>query len=334
MRDWNRHTNFRMLLIGLVTVLVGLLMGCSDDHDQDAALKNELKLVSYTRTSEPFTVGEDFSPAGLFLVEDGQATQYSKFVYRRNLWLSSLEVTAAHHYAIYGYAPADAVTATLSNESLSGATLTFSNLPAVSSEDICFVVGVQNYAEENAEKNIPLGQFAYTGGNFANLLMDHIYASVCFQMSLGEEYAQLRSVKIRKMELQTSYSTATATIVLASNTTGSNPVQSINYGNMEGTEKNAAFFESTEGVELTAAAITEATCCFVPNLGNDLTVVTTYDVYDKKGNKVSERTVPNKVPSLNATRGQRVKLNLTVAPSYLYQLSDDDLNNPPIRVTN
>lgn len=323
-----------MLLTGLVMVLVGLLMGCSNDHDQDAESKSELKLVSYTRTSVPFTAGDDFSPAGLFLVENGQATQYAKFVYRRNLWLSSLEVTDNRSYALYGYAPADAVTATLSDESLSGATLTFSNLPAVSSEDICFVVGVQSYAEENAEKNIPLGQFAYTGGNFANLLMDHIYASVCFQMSLGTEYAQLRSIKIRKMELQTSHSTATATIVLASNTTGSNPVQSATYNNLSGTERSSVFFESTEGVELDAAELTEATCCFVPDLGNDLTVVTTYDVYDKKENKVSERTVSNKVPNLNATRGQRVKLKLTVAPSYLYQLSDDDLNNPPIRITN
>jgi hypothetical protein len=328
-----------MLLTGLLTVLVGLLMGCSNDQDQDAEPKSELKLVSYTRISESSTVGEDFSPARLFLV-GGQTTKDAKFVYRRNLekprWLSSLEdVMSGNSYAIYGYAPADAATATLSNESLSGATLTFSNLPAVSSEDICFVVGVQSYTEENTAKNIPLGQFAYTGGNFANLLMDHIYASVCFQMSLGAEYAQLRSIKIRKMELQTGhYSTATATIKLASNTIGNSPVQSAIYSDLSGTERGSVFFESTEGIELDAAELKEATCCFVPDLGNDLMVVTTYDVYDKKGNKVSERTVPNKVPNLNATRGQRVKLKLTVAPSYLYQLSDDDLNNPPIRVTN
>lgn len=323
-----------MLLTGLVTVLVGLLMGCSNDHDQDAESKSELKLVSYTRTSAPFTAGDDFSPAGLFLVENGQATKYAKFVYRRNLWLSSLEVKENRSYALYGYAPADAVTATLSDESLLGATLTFSNLPAVSSEDICFVVGVQSYAEENAEKNIPLGQFAYTGGNFANLLMDHIYASVCFQMSLGTEYAQLRSIKIRKMELQTSLSTTTATIVLASNTTGSNPVQSATYNNLSGTERSSVFFERTEGVELDATTLTEATCCFVPTIGNSLKLVTTYDVYDKEGHKVSERTATNVLPSLSATRGQRVTLALTIAPTYLYQLSDDDLNNPPIRITN
>ena len=321
-----------MLLTGLVTVLIGLLMGCSSDHDQDAEPKSEFKLVSYTRINETFT-GGDFSPARLFLV-DGQETEDAKFVYRQNHWLSSLEVTPGHSYAIYGYAPANAVTATLSNESLSGATLTFSSLPTVSSEDLCFVAGVQTYEDVNTGKNIPLGKFVYTGGNYANLLMDHIYASVCFQMSLGAEYAQLRSIKIRKMELQTSRSTATVTIELESNGEGSNPVQSATYSNFSGTERSFTFMESIEGIELDDEDLTEATCYFVPSLGNDLTVVTTYDVYDKEGNRLSERTSTNKLPNLNAIRGQRVNLKFTVAPSYLYQLSDADLDNPTFTVAN
>ena len=134
------------------------------------------------------------------------------------------------------------------------------------------------------------------------------------------------------MELQTTSATATATIVLASNTSGNDPVQSVTYSNMEGTARTATFFESTAGVELSATTLKEASCCFVPDLSNNLKLVTTYDVYDKKGNKVSERTVTNKLPNLGATRGQRVKLSLTIAPTYLLQLSDDDLNNPPIRI--
>ena len=334
MREWNRHIRYRMLLPGLMMVLVGMLMACSDDHDQDAEPKSELHLISCTRSSVPFTVSDDFSPVGLYLVEAGQATQYARFVYRQNLWRSSLIVTNTHPYALYGYAPVDAVTAALSGESLTGATLTFSNLPTVSSQDVCFVVGVQDFEDENTEKNIPLGQFAYTGGHKAHLLMDHIYASVCFQMSIGEEYAQLRDIKIRKLELQTTNATATATIVLKSNDTKESPVQSVTYDNVEGTERSDAFFESTEGVEIDDLELTKASCCFVPDNSNNLTLVTTYDVYDKKGNKVSERTVSNKLPDLNAARGQRVKLSLTIAPTYLLQLSDDDLNNPPIRIEN
>lgn len=336
-----------MLLTGLVTVLIGLLMGCSNDHDQDVEPKSELKLVSYTRISEPFTVGEDFSPARLFLV-GGQAKQDSKFIYRQNLWLSSLEVTANQSYAIYGYAPADAVSADItSGTDAETMIMTFTNLPTVSTQDICFVVGVQQLTDVNDTKDILLGRFSFTGkseGNYVNVLMDHIYASVCFQMSLGAEYAQLRRIKIRKMELQTSHSIATATIALASNTEGSNPVQSATYSNLSGTERSFTFMESIEGIELDDENLTEATCCFVPDLGNpdpenpdlgnDLTVVTTYDVYDKEGNRLSERTATNKLPNLNATRGQRVNLKFTVAPSYLYQLSDDDLKNPPIRITN
>lgn len=322
-----------MLLTGLVTVLVELLMGCSNDHDQDAEPKSELKLVSYTRISGAMTVTDEYSPVGVFVV--GEGTQYGNFFYRQYngqyIWRSSLVLTPSD-YAIYGYAPADAVTASLSDQSLAGATLTFSKLPVVSSEDICFVVGVQQLTSTSSEKDIPLGQFTLSGGNNANLLMDHIYASVCFQMSIGEEYAQLRGIKIRKLELQTTNATATATVKLVSNTSGSDPVQSVTYSNLEGTERTAAFFESTAGVELSSTTLTEASCCFIPSLSNNLKVVTTYDVYDKKGNKVSERTVTNKLPNLNAARGQRVKLNLTIAPTYLLQLSDDDLNNPPIRV--
>ena len=213
--------------------------------------------------------------------------------------------------------------------------MTFTNLPSVSSQDICFVVGVQHMTEATGTKDIKLGQFAFTGvqdHNFINLQMDHIYAAVCFQMTIGTEYAQLRSIKIRKMELQTTNATATATVVLEANTINASPVQSATYTDLTGTQSSATFFDSTEGVELDATTLTEATCCFVPSLSNSLKLVTTYDVYDKKGNKVSERTATNALPNLNASRGQRVTLALTIAPTYLYQLSDDDLDNPPIKV--
>ena len=336
------HTYNKMWLAGLMAVLCNLFIACTNDdgEDMDRVLGNELSMVSFTRSSLLMAVTEDYSPLGVFLVDgDGiTPTQSGRFIYKsnENIWRSKLEVTSNHNYAIYGYAPADAVVATISNASLTGATLTFTNLPAVSSQDICFVVGVQQLETTATPKDIPMGSFSFLGKgqdqNYANLLMDHVYAAACFQMSIGADYAQLRSIKIRKMELQTTNATATATIVLASNTTGTSPVQSATYSNLLGTQSSAIFFDSTEGVELDATTLTEATCCFVPTLGNSLKLVTTYDVYDKKGNKVSERTATNALPNLNAARGQRVKLAMTIAPTYLYQLSDDDLDNPPIKV--
>jgi hypothetical protein len=80
--------------------------------------------------------------------------------------------------------------------------------------------------------------------------------------------------------------------------------------------------------------VKEATCCFVPDLDNELMLVTTYDVYDRNGNKISERTATNDLPPLNVARGQRVTLSLTIEPTYLYVLSDPDLDNPTVNVSN
>lgn len=336
----NKRITYRILLF--MTAL--LVMACTNDPQEESMEPgNRLGMVAMTRSIEPFTVTDDYSPIGVFLVDVSEPvpeTQSGRFVYRsgENLWKSSIEVTPNHNYAIYGYAPADAVTATISTEPLDGATLTsltFTNLPAVSSQDICFVVGVQQLETTATPKDIPLGSFSFTGksaDNYANLLMDHVYAAVCFQMTIGAEYSQLRSIKIRKLELQTTKATATATVVLASNTTNKSPVQSATYTDLTGTQSSAIFFDDTEGVALDATTLTEATCCFVPGLASELKLITTYDVYDKEENKVSERTATNKLPNLNAARGQRVKLTLKVEPTYLYVLSDPDLDNPTIEV--
>lgn len=62
-------------------------------------------------------------------------------------------------------------------------------------------------------------------------------------------------------------------------------------------------------------------------LKNDLYLVSTYDVYDKKGNLTRENcTATNKLPSSKTNIGIGVQdsITLTVNPSYLYVLSDPD----------
>ena len=165
--------------------------------------------------------------------------------------------------------------------------------------------------------------------------MDHVYASVCFTMAIDEEYAALRSIKIKKMELRSTQNTTTATITLTPNNTGADPVQSVTYSSATGSSCSATFFESKVGDELTTFDTDKAkeyTCCFLPGLSNALTLVTTYDVYDRKGNKIDERTASNKLPALTALRGDRVTINLTVAPTYLGVLSDPDFDNPTITI--
>lgn len=321
-------------------MLLLLLTACSsDDHEEGTQLtEGDVTLVSFTRaTWSPELAQEEYSSIGVFLV--GSDTQSGQFHYRQydNRWHSNIDVVSGQNYSLYGYAPADAVTAVISEESAAGATMTF-DLPSVSSQDICFVVGVQHMTEATAAKDIKLGQFAFTGGlqdhNFINLQMDHLYAGLCFQMTINSDYALLRSIKIKKMELQTSSSITATTVKLVANDSGTNPVSEVSYGTSTGEQRSVTFFKSTDGEALSADAVKEAMCCFVPTLGNGLTLVTTYDVYDRKGNKIAERTASNKLPDLNASRGEFVTLLLTVNPTYLGVLSDPDLDNPPIQIEN
>ena len=65
-----------------------------------------------------------------------------------------------------------------------------------------------------------------------------------------------------------------------------------------------------------------------------LTMTTTYDVYDIKGQNLGERTSVNKI-EFNVAEikpGQEKKLTLTVKPTYLYILSDEDLDSPVITI--
>ena len=48
--------------------------------------------------------------------------------------------------------------------------------------------------------------------------------------------------------------------------------------------------------------------------------------------QIAERTTPNKLRNLNTVRGQRVTLNLNIAPTYLGVLSEPDLDNPTIKI--
>ncbi len=338
MRYGNTPVMLKPLLAMLLIVMSGLLAACSNDDVREKG--DNLQLVAFTRTGEssPVTVTTDYSPIKLFLVSSEEVESGNfNYIENDNIWKSNVEVNSGRNYAIYGYAPATAATGTLSNASLTGATLTLTNVAAVTAKDVCVVIGVQQLDALTDAKNIVMGKFGFQGksqgANYVNLLMDHVLSSVRFEMTIDANYAQLRSIKLKKMELKsTKGSLDNITVTLAANNSGTNPISNIVYGSLTATGSHAVFFDETAGVELNDAKATAATCCFAPGASNDLSLTTTYEVYDRHNNDIGERTVTNKLPNLDATRGQRVVVKLTVAPTYLGVLSDKDLDNPTIKI--
>ena len=348
MRYRKEHICSVMLITLLLIVVGGLLTSCSNDDTQESK-STSLQIMGFTRSGDPTQSYEgkgDYSPINLFLV-DGETQKQGSARYNGSEWrisgFTNEDIGTSHTYSLYGFAPAEAIGSSLT-VGAENTTLTLTSLPAVNAKDVCFIVGLQRIEDVNTPKGSwddYEGNFSFTTGSTAEtknllyLLMDHVYASVCFTMAIDEEYAALRSIKIKKMELRSTQNTTTATITLTPNNTGADPVQSVTYSSATGSSSSATFFESKVGDELTTFDTDKAkeyTCCFLPGLSNALTLVTTYDVYDRKGNKIDERTASNKLPALTALRGDRVTINLTVAPTYLGVLSDPDLDNPTITI--
>ena len=350
MRYRKEHICSVMLIALLLIVVGGLLTSCSNDDTQESK-STSLQIMGFTRSGDPTQSYEgkgDYSPINLFLVDgETQKQKQGSARYNGSEWrisgFTNEDIGTSHTYSLYGFAPAEAIVSSLT-VGAENTTLTLTGLPAVNAKDVCFIVGLQRTENQDTPKGSwddYEGNFSFTTGSTAEtknllyLLMDHVYASVCFTMAIDEEYAALRSIKIKKMELRSTQNTTTATITLTPNNTGADPVQSVTYSSATGSSCSATFFESKVGDELTTFDTDKAkeyTCCFLPGLSNALTLVTTYDVYDRKGNKIDERTASNKLPALTALRGDRVTINLTVAPTYLGVLSDPDLDNPTITI--
>ena len=271
----------------------------------------------------------------MYLAEDDTRLTEKLLKYDGAKWHAYFSVVKDKTYAVYGYLPKlEGVTSTLAKtvDDEDKATLTISGMKPITTDDICIITGVKETDEGLKEGNLSWKQVIDGDDYYIYMLLNHLYASVTFSIKVDAEYATLRTIKLKSMKLQTNSSSVSAAISLTHNTTGEVPITSVTY-TPTGSSSEAVFFSDDEGEALSATVAKEFNTCFAPTLSNNLTLVSTYDVYDRYGNLIRENcTATNKIPNLEAHRGERVQLNLTVNPSYLYVLSDPDLDNPTITV--
>jgi hypothetical protein len=218
------------------------------------------------------------------------------------------------------------MSSSLSSVTSDGATLTINGIKPVTADDICIITGVKE-----TDTGLKEGWFHWSMANandnfYMYLLMDHLYASVKFSLIVSEEYAQLRTIKLKTMTLSVNKASVNAAVTLH-NTEGTSPITSVTY-TLTGDNCAAEIFNDAEGQALSSTTPIAVSACFVPTLSSDLTLFSTYDVYDSKGNLIRANCeATNKIPNLEASRGQRVQLNMKVDPTYLYVMSDKDLDN-------
>ena len=347
--------------IGILLIATAILLNaCSSDDSgaqtdsmDHASTGKTVQLVSYISPLVEKELSHRAAPSGfseytpdkatsmgiyMLLTEDWASPKEEIIRYNTttNKWQSNFELIAEKSYTVYGYMPkTEGMTSSLTKTTADAATLTITGMKAITTDDICIITGVKVKDEGLKE-----GQFSWntpTTGNqtfYINILMDHLYAAAQFRLKIDAEYAALRTIKLKTMTLRTDYGSVIATITLTHNTTGVSPVSSVAYTASVSSDA-VVIFNSDAGEALKTTESLDINACFAPTLSNNLTLVTTYDVYDSKDNLIRQNcTATNKLPNLDATRGQKVQVNMTVNPTYLYVLSAPDLDNPTITIGN
>ena len=278
-----------------------------------------------------------------------------------------------NNYLIYGFMPIDAENVSISLLSTNtnykaGATMSINGLKVLTQTDPCVIVGVGKLETSTSDVTLKWGTFDFTFKegtsdviDYMSILLDHIYSRYHFQVKIDADYAQLRSIKITKMTLEAlndagtqTLGTVNATVNLQTNATNSNPISSVTYGRNAGTRLVTLFDKATttntdynEGIVLdkTKTDFQEAGFCLAPGDQRWFRLTTVYEVYnrsDKENKLIRTNTVINTFNTANFKEKKITNTNpglyhtiqIIVNPTYLYVLSDSDLDNPPFVINN
>lgn len=379
-----RKEKLHSWILGLMNLMGFMgLMGCSNEDGSQESEPVTMELMSYvtgfeevSRANNPVTRAwippSDYSlyggselPISVFFTQADAGSYEEEFFYKSiGKWrMSKTDLTSGNYY-LYGYVPHEpSIISTVSvlgegKTFADGAVLTLRNVPTVSSEDICVVIGAKNgkddYKADPADYSVTglqRGDFEYvaTGGegnNYVYLLFDHLFSALRVRMRVEGTYNNLRTIKLKELRMQTSAGGVPTkkktqiTVTLNKNTDGDDPVSSVVFApDASSDNSDGAVVEWNNGIELTNE--------YQPFQGHlmpfgvtDITLVSTYDVYDKQGNKVRENCEAKNTINIadlfsgqtETLRGRRYTINMTINPTYLYVLSEPDLNNPTAEV--
>lgn len=328
--------NMKHLQYILMMTVIVLLAACSHDEaevPQQPVVEEPdapLWMAHVTRS----TPGDPEYHDIRFFVTYGTTATEGLFKYEGSSWTTQLKLKSGQRaYQLYGYMPDNAAAApSLSDFSENGAVLHIQQLSPIAAQDFCIVTGVRQAANETDETAAVRGAFSFDYDsqreNYINLFLDHLYSHIIFNMRVGEEYNTVRTIRIKNMKLQVAdISHYNVDVTLTKDVGISSVAHSI------ASTGTPVMTIRDEEITLTTTSTTVCSGYIIPTttLFNKLSLVIEYDIYDKRGNKLAERTATNslKTPLEELQRGEERTLQINIDPSYLYDLS---LNDPPIVV--
>lgn len=269
-------------------------------------------------------------------------------------WQSNITITDAgldNHYLIYGFMPIDAENVSISPLSTNyniGASMSIKGLKVLTQTDPCVIVGVGRQETNTSNVTLKWGTFDFTFKtgtdvvDYMSILLDHIYSRYHFQVKIDVDYAQLRTIKITKMTLEAlsddgtqTVGTVNARVNIQTNTTNTNPISSVTFTRNAGT-RSVTFFENTTTPLSLTTSYQDAGFCLAPGDQRWFRLTTVYEVYNRDNKHIRTNTATNTFDTANFKEHKITNTNpgldhtiqIIVNPTYLYVLSDSDLDNP------
>ena len=323
--------------------------------------ENQLVTRSWTPASPYQLYGESDKSIGIAFTQNGVGPLKGHFFKSSGKWRTNIkdgDIIAQQTYYLYGYVPhlsgmkfeiTDRAGANTNYSA--GAKISLTDVPAIMPSDLCVTIGAKHGSNAETPAGLRAGDFAYKGGsttteNYVFLLFEHLYASLRVQMRVHGDYNALRTIKLKSLRLktqagETTSSTKTNIVVdLKANDVAENPIQSIVYTPGSTTiSEPLEFWSSTAGETLTTA-YTAHSAYFMPQDITTFVLTSVYDVYDKQGNLLRKDCMATNTMQLSdllteqkkTRRGSRYTIKMTIKPTYLYMLSEPDLDSPTVTV--
>jgi hypothetical protein len=303
---------------------------------------------------------------------EAEATYHGRLSRSRDKWklvIPKVDDITRKDYYFYGFIPRDAAkTATVAplTDFTNGATLTMQGMSPITPSDVCVIIGAKEGTDADHDGTYDSGTGEWTdrirpgafkarlkdGDNYLFLLFDHLYSALRFSFTVDATYNELRTIVLKKVELKADIKAKyDATVTLTANDTGTSPITGAIAFTPDDTSStmdfvtiyNGAGTNVLDGLTLDASGTPKAIMGgIVPGDTHVFTLKCTYDIYDKKDNLVRKNSTAENVLdvqsivdlplSLLMLRGKYYTVNLTVQPTYLYVMSEPDLDSPGMTI--
>lgn len=288
-------------------------------------------------------------------VRHSEEDAHGLFYRYSNTWLSTVDAKEGSQYYLYAHtALPGASSPTLLFTDKDHVSLSFNGLSVVTENDpmMCCASTGKTLPDNPAQATWPeLTKGLYNIGTVENTIvdeqqvttkvfmaMDHLFAKATILFSIDATYNELRTIRVTGVEIVTengnlagthtySYNTGNLTPATWTPSTGSQHIDLFE-GENAVVEMDE---ESPTEVTLTTTPLEFGWFCFLPlqSSAPQLKLVVTYNVYDKSGNLTREAQTAVNANILNRltspVAGTDYHVSIVVSPTYLYQLSDDDV---------